>query len=74
MHARTLCHFSRVRLFSTPGTEGCQTPLSMRLPRQEYWSGLHSLLQGIFPTQGSNLKPPALSEGFFTSSATWEAP
>ena len=24
-------------------------------PRQEYWSGLHSLLQGIFPTQGSNV-------------------
>ena len=23
--------------------------------RQEYWSGLPSLLQGIFPTQGSNL-------------------
>ena len=21
---------------------------------QEYWSGLHFLLQGIFPTQGSN--------------------
>ena len=23
--------------------------------RQEYWSGLHFLLQGIFPIQGSNL-------------------
>ena len=23
-------------------------------PRQEYWSGCHFLLQGIFPTQGSN--------------------
>ena len=24
------------------------------IPRQEHWSGLRSLLQGIFPTQGSN--------------------
>ena len=31
-----------------------QAPLSMGLSRQEYWSGSHSLLQGIFPTQGSN--------------------
>ena len=27
----------------------------MRFSRQEYWSGCHALLQGIFPTQGSNL-------------------
>ena len=24
------------------------------LSRQEYWSGFHAFLQGIFPTQGSN--------------------
>ena len=30
-------------------------PLSMGFPRQEYWSGLPFLLQGIFPIQGSNL-------------------
>ena len=36
----------------------------------------HSLFQGIFPTQGSNLHlfmPPALAGGFFTTRATWEA-
>ena len=27
----------------------------MGFSRQEYWSGLHALFQGIFPTQGSNL-------------------
>ena len=32
-----------------------QAPLSMVFSRQEYWSGLHALLQGIFPTEGSNL-------------------
>ena len=44
--------------------------------------GCHALLQGIFPTQGLNLRllhlcyitltPPALAGGFFIS-ATWEA-
>ena len=37
----------------------------------------HDLLQGIFPTQGSNepvsLKSPALAGGFFTTSTVWEA-
>ena len=31
-----------------------QAPLSMGFSRQGYWSGLHFLLQGIFPTQESN--------------------
>ena len=30
-------------------------PPCMGFSRQEYWSGLHSLLQRIFPTQGLNL-------------------
>ena len=33
----------------------CQAVLSTEFSRQEYWSGYsHSLLQGFFPTQGSN--------------------
>ena len=35
--------------------------------RQEYWSGLHFLLQGVFPTQGWNPRSPALASAFFTS-------
>ena len=37
--------------------------------------GYYFLLQGIFPTLGSNscLMSPALAGGVFTSSATWEA-
>ena len=31
---------SRVQLFVTPWTVACQTPLPLRFPRQEYWSGL----------------------------------
>ena len=37
--------------------------------------GCHFLLQGIFPTQGSNLGPfksLVLAGGFFTTTATWE--
>ena len=48
-----LSHLSRARLFETPWSVACQAPLSMGLSRQEYWSGV-ALLQGIFPTQGSN--------------------
>ena len=38
--------------------------------------GFHALLQGISPTQGSNLgllSLRSLAGGFFTTSATWEA-
>ena len=45
---------SHVRLFVTPWTVACQAPLFMEFSRQEYWSGCHSFLQGIFLTQGSN--------------------
>ena len=54
----TLCVLSRSVTFysAIPWTIACQASLSMEFSRQEYWSivGCHSLLQGIFPTQGSN--------------------
>ena len=40
--------------FATPWTVVLQAPLSMGFSKQEYWSGYHFLLQGIFPKQGSN--------------------
>ena len=45
---------SHVRLFVTLWSVACQAPLSMGFPRQEYLSGCHFLLQGIFPTQELN--------------------
>ena len=45
---------SHVYLFWTPQTVACQASLSMGFPSQEYWSGCHFLLEGIFPTQGLN--------------------
>ena len=38
----------------TPWTVVCQASLSAEFSRQEYWSGCHFLLQGIFLTQGLN--------------------
>ena len=39
----------------TPWTLVLQAPLSVEFSRQEYWSGLPCLLQGIFLTQGPDL-------------------
>ena len=50
-----LSHFSYVQLFAAPWTVAPHSPLSMGFSRQENWSGLPCPLQGIFPTQGSNL-------------------
>ena len=52
-----------------------QTPLSMGFSRQEDWRGLPCPLgdlpdPGIEPTSVMSL---ALADGFFTTSATWEA-
>ena len=40
--------------FATPWTVAHHAALSMGFSRQEYWSGCHSLCQGIFLTQESN--------------------
>ena len=77
-----LSHFSRVRLFATPGTVARQAPLCPRdFPRQEYWSGLPYPTPGDLPDPGidpmsllsKSLLSTALAGGLFTTSATWEA-
>ena len=61
---------TRLCPFVTPWTVARQAPLSMGLPRHEYWSGLP------FPPPGDRLDPgieptspvsSALAEGFFTT-------
>ena len=47
------------------------------IPRQENWSELPFPSLGDLPNPGMELKSlasPALAGGFFTTSATWEAP
>ena len=58
-------------------TVACHAPLSMGLSRQEYWSGLPCPAPGDLPdpeTELMSLLSSALAGGFFTTSATWEAP
>ena len=49
-----LSHFNCTNS-ATLWTVACQPPLSIGCSRQEYWSGCHDLLQGIFLTLGLNL-------------------
>ena len=63
--------------FVTPQTVACQALLSMRFPRQEYWSGLPFPSVWYLPDPGIKpefLASPAVAGRFFTTSATWEAP
>ena len=71
-----LSHFSSVRLFVTLWTIACQAPLSMEFHRQEHWSGLPCPPSGDLPNAGmepASLMSPALADGLFTTSTTWEA-
>ena len=58
---------SHVQLFVTQWTVDCQTPLSMGLPRQEYWRGLPFSSPGDLPNPGIECASPALAGGFFTT-------
>ena len=48
--------------FVTPRTVAHQAPLSMRLPRQEYWSGLPFPFPGVLPNPGIEPTSPSLQE------------
>ena len=65
-----LSHFSCVRLFMTPWTEAHQ---ALDSPGKNAGVACHAFLQGIFPTQGLDLRlvSPALAGGFFTTSTTF---
>ena len=56
---------SRVRLFATLWTVAYQAPLSMDFPGNSTGVDCHFLLQGIFPTQGSNPGLPHCRQTLF---------
>ena len=56
-----LSHFSSAQLFATLWTVAHQAPLSMRLSRQEYWSGLSCLPLGNLPDPGIKPSSPVSS-------------
>ena len=59
-----------------PWTVASQDPLSVEFSRQEYWSVLPCPPPRDLPNPGwiLCLMSPVLAGGFFTTSATWEAP
>ena len=71
------CMLTCVQLFATPWTAAYQASLSTEFSRQEYWSGLLCPPPGDLPDPGiklASLESLALAGGFFTTSASWEAP
>ena len=54
-----VCVLSHVWLFVTPWTVTHQAPLSMELPRQEYWNGLSFPPPGDLPDTGVKYTSPA---------------
>ena len=51
---------SRVQLFATTWTVALQAPLSVGVPKEEYWSGLPFPSPGELPNLGIKLEYPAL--------------
>ena len=72
---RVLSRFSHVQLFATPWTVAHQASLSIGFSRQEHWRRLPCPPPGDLPNPGIepvSLTSPALANGFFTTSASWE--
>ena len=65
-----LSHFSHVQLFATLWIVACHTPLSTGFSRQENWIGKPCPPPGDLPGPKTEPTSPALSGGFFTTSAT----
>ena len=65
LHAQLL---GRIWLFETPWTIAHQSPLFMKLSRQDYWSGLPLPTLGDLPHPWIKPTSPALAGGFFTIS------
>ena len=59
-----MCVVNCVQLFVTPWTVACQDPLSMKISRQEYWSGLLFPSPGYRPDPGIEPISPTLQAGF----------
>ena len=55
VHAQSFSHF---QLFATPWTVACQVPLSIRFPKQEYWSRLPFPSPWDLPDPGIEPKSP----------------
>ena len=67
--------FTCGQLFATRWTIAFKAPLFTGFSGQEHWNWVPFPLPGDLPNPGikpASLKSPALTAGFFTTSATWE--
>ena len=64
------CVLSHIRLFATPWTVACKTPLSMEFSREEYWSGFPTPRD--LPDPGLELVSPVLAGRFFIIEPPWK--
>ena len=71
VRACVLSCFSHVRFFAIPWTIAGQASLSMRFPRQEYWSGYPFSSPGDLPDPGIEPGSPALQEVSILSEIEW---
>ena len=70
MHNTVILHVLSCQVVSNsaiPRAIACEAPLSMGLPRQEYWNGLSFASPGDRPHPGIEPASPALAGGFFTT-------
>ena len=65
-----MCVLSHVQLFVSPWTVAHQAPLSMRFPKQQYWSGLPFPAIGDLPNPGIKPTSLTLASRFFSTSTT----
>ena len=70
-HTKLLSH---VQLFVTSWAVAFQAPLSMRFPRQEYWSGFPSPPAADLPNPGIKPESLALAGEFLTTEPTGKPP
>ena len=70
LYSNCCCCFSHWVIsdtFASPGTVVCKSPLSMGLPRQEYWSELPFPSPRDLPNPGIEPMSPTLAGEFFTT-------
>ena len=65
MYVLVVLSFTRVQLFMTPWTVAPQAPLSIGIPRQEYWSGLPFPSSGDLPDPGIEPGSPELQADLY---------
>ena len=65
-------HLVGLQFFATSWTVTCQTPLSMKFSRQDYWNGLPYQPPGYLPNPGIESGSPPLQADYLLSEPPWK--